>query len=72
MNPAVVGRWLTLQAVQDGEQVEQGHLGWPPSEEGHGPGESEQKGETGHAPQVLQQAALHPRRLARAHFLHLQ
>lgn len=47
---------LTLQAVEPREKVEQEDPGRSPGEEAKGPGQAQEKGETGHALQLLHQA----------------
>lgn len=45
---------VTLQGVEDGEQVHEGQIDGPPGEEGEAPGHAQQEGETDHTPQVPQ------------------
>lgn len=48
---------FTLQRVEDGEQVQQGQSGRPEGKKSQCPRQTQQDGETGHRPQVMQRAA---------------
>lgn len=51
---------MTLKAVESREEIEHNYSGWSPGEEAHGPREPQQQGETGHAPQVVNQPVAAP------------